>query len=128
MKKIIILSLLTFFSLFLPATLKPNPETFQLESVNYLAILAANPASLCLISLAIFTVILSHTTSKSYRKLALGFLIGTYLQFILSYLNWDYLGTHFFNVYLYGFWIQFALSLLIFILLYQASQINRTSK
>lgn len=126
MKKIIVFTVLSILSLFLPATLKPNSETFKLEPINYIEILTFKPVSLCLILLSILVVVLSYTTFKNYQKLALGFLAGTYLQFVLSYINWTYLGKTFFRVYLYGFWVQTAFSMIVLILLYQASQTEKS--
>ncbi|MGX7047823.1 hypothetical protein RU86_GL001927 [Lactococcus piscium] len=111
------LSLLSFFSLFLPATLKPNSQTFQLDKISFFKILMTRPnAAIFILSALLFVIIAFNFLSQS-RVLALGLLIGAYYQFIISYVNWSYLGNQFFSIYLYGFWLQLILTTCIFIVL-----------
>ena len=111
------LSLLSFLSLFLPATLKPNSQTFQLDKISFFDLLIARPnAAIFILCALLFAVIAFKWLNKS-RVFALGLLMGAYYQFILSYINWSYLGMQFFSIYLYGFWLQLILTTCIFILL-----------
>lgn len=111
------LSLLSFLSLFLPATLKPNSQTFQLDKISFFDLLIARPnAAIFILCALLFAVIAFKWLNKS-RVFALGLLMGAYYQFILSYINWSYLGTQFFSIYLYGFWLQLILTTCIFIML-----------
>lgn len=120
-----ILLCLSILSLFLPATLKPNPETFQLDKVNFFAIIYARIPSVILICLAIILVLFTYLKVKQHLTLAIGILIGTYLQFIITYINWTYLGNHFFNIYLYGFWFQLIFTGAIFIWLLNYNKSSR---
>lgn len=114
---IYILLCLSFVSLFLPATLKPNPETFQLDKVNFFEIIKAQLPATSFIILAILFVLLAYFKFKQLLSLSLGILFGAYLQFILAYINWSYLSNHFFSVYLYGFWLHISLTIITFIIL-----------
>ena len=111
------LSLLSFLSLFLPATLKPNSQTFQLDKISFFDLLIARPNAAIFILCALLFVIVAFNWLNQSRVFALGLLMGAYYQFILSYINWSYLGTQFFSIYLYGFWLQLILTTCIFILL-----------
>lgn len=113
-----VLIFLNFVSLFLPATLKPNSQTFQLDEVNFFEIITTNFSSFLLIFISILIIVLSCFYFKNLTKFFYGILIGSYFQFIISYINWSYLGNSFFSVYLYGFWISFILSIVTFILLF----------
>lgn len=112
-----ILLLLDIISLFLPATLKPNPQTFQLDKINFWAIITENFSSFLLIVISVLLVFISYFWFKNVFNISFGILIGTYLQFILGYIKLSYIGKSFFSVYLYGFWLQFVLTIIIFILI-----------
>lgn len=111
------LSLLSFLSLFLPATLKPNSQTFQLDKISFFDLLIARANAAIFILCALLFAVIAFKWLNQSRVFALGLLIGAYYQFVLSYINWSYLGTQFFSIYLYGFWLQLILTTCIFILL-----------
>lgn len=111
------LSLLSFLSLFLPATLKPNSQTFQLDKISFFDLLIARPNAAIFILCALLFAVIAFKWLNQSRVFALGLLMGAYYQFILSYINWSYLGTQFLSIYLYGFWLQLILTTCIFILL-----------
>lgn len=111
------LSLLSCLSLFLPATLAPNTQTFQLDKISFFKLLIMKPNPSIFILCALLFVIMTLNWLSQLRILALGLLMGAYYQFILSYINWSYLGSQFFTIYLYGFWLQLILTTYIFILL-----------
>lgn len=120
MKKYLLLYLclgLSFLSLFLPATLKPNPQTFQLDNVNFFEIIKAQLPATAFIVIAILFVLLAYFKVKQLINLSLGILFGAYLQFILTYINWTYLDNYFFSVYLYGFWLHISFTMLTFVIL-----------
>ncbi len=120
MKKYLLLYLclsLSFLSLFLPATLKPNPQTFQLDNVNFFEIIKAQLPAISFIVIAILFVLLAYFKVKQLINLSLGILFGAYLQFILTYINWTYLDNYFFGVYLYGFWLHISFTIISFIIL-----------
>ena len=120
MKKYLLLYLclsLSFLSLFLPATLKPNPQTFQLDNVNFFEIIKAQLPAISFIVIAILFVLLAYFKVKQLINLSLGILFGAYLQFILTYINWTYLDNYFFGVYLYGFWLHISFTILTFVIL-----------
>ena len=108
---------LSFLSLFLPATLKPNPQTFQLDNVNFFEIIKAQLPAISFIVIAILFVLLAYFKVKQLINLSLGILFGAYLQFILTYINWTYLDNYFFGVYLYGFWLHISFTIISFIIL-----------
>ena len=111
------LSLLSFLSLFLPATLKPNSQTFQLDKISFFDLLIAKANAAIFILCALLFAVIAFKWLNQSRVFALGLLIGAYYQFVLSYINWSYLGTQFFSIYLYGFWLQLILTTCIFIML-----------
>ncbi|MCJ2002622.1 hypothetical protein [Pseudolactococcus carnosus] len=111
------LSLLSFLSLFLPATLKPNSQTFQLDKISFFDLLIARANAAIFILCALLFAVIAFKWLNQSRVFALGLLIGAYYQFVLSYINWSYLGTQFFSIYLYGFWLQLILTTCIFIML-----------
>lgn len=120
MKKYLLLYIclsLSFLSLFLPATLKPNPQTFQLDNVNFFEIIKAQLPAISFIVIAILFVLLAYFKVKQLINLSLGILFGAYLQFILTYINWTYLDNDFFGVYLYGFWLHISFTILTFVIL-----------
>ena len=120
MKKYLLLYLclsLSFLSLFLPATLKPNPQTFQLDNVNFFEIIKSQLPAISFIVIAILFVLLAYFKVKQLINLSLGILFGAYLQFILTYINWTYLDNYFFGVYLYGFWLHISFTIISFIIL-----------
>ena len=120
MKKYLLLYLclsLSFLSLFLPATLKPNPQTFQLDNVNFFEIIKAQLPAISFIVIAILFVLLAYVKVRQLINLSLGILFGAYLQFILTYINWTYLDNNFFDVYLYGFWLHISFTILTFAIL-----------
>ena len=120
MKKYLLLYLclsLSFLSLFLPATLKPNPQTFQLDNVNFFEIIKAQLPAISFIVIAILFVLLAYFKVKQLINLSLGILFGAYLQFILTYINWTYLDNYFFGVYLYGFWLHISFTIITFVIL-----------
>ena len=120
MKKYLLLYLclsLSFLSLFLPATLKPNPQTFQLDNVNFFEIIKSQLPAISFIVIAILFVLLAYFKVKQLINLSLGILFGAYLQFILTYINWTYLDNDFFGVYLYGFWLHISFTILTFVIL-----------
>ncbi len=110
-------SLLSCLSLFLPATLTPNNQTFQLDKISFFSLLMTRPNAAIFILCALLFVIVSFKWLSQSRVLALGLLMGAYYQFVLNYINWSYLGTQFFSIYLYGFWLQLILTTCIFIML-----------
>ena len=112
-----VLSLLSFLSLFLPATLKPNSQTFQLDKISFFDLLITRPNTAIFILCALLFAVIAFKWLNQSRVFALGLMMGAYYQFILSYINWSYLGTQFFSIYLYGFWLQLILTTCIFILL-----------
>lgn len=120
MKKYLLLYIclsLSFLSLFLPATLKPNPQTFHLDNVNFFEIIKSQLPAISFIVLAISFVLLAYFKVKQLINLSLGILFGAYLQFILTYINWTYLDNDFFSVYLYGFWLHISFTILTFVIL-----------
>ncbi|HCN74052.1 hypothetical protein ACWN83_03030 [Pseudolactococcus plantarum] len=120
MKKYLLLYIclsLSFLSLFLPATLKPNPQTFQLDNVNFFEIIKSQLPAISFIVIAILFVLLAYFKVKQLINLSLGILFGAYLQFILTYINWTYLDNDFFGVYLYGFWLHISFTILTFVIL-----------
>ena len=120
---------LSFLSLFLPATLEPNPQTFQLDKVNFFTIINAQLPAISFVVIAILLVLLAYFKFKKFLSLSLGILVGAYLQFILTYINWSYLSDQFFSVYLYGFWLHISLTIITFIvLLIQLSPLQNNAK
>ncbi|MCJ1996028.1 hypothetical protein GYN67_04955 [Lactococcus piscium] len=111
------LSLLSFLSLFLPATLKPNSQTLQLDKISFFDLLITRANAVLFILCALLFVVIAFNWLIQSRVFALGLSIGAYYQFVLSYINWSYLGTQFFSIYLYGFWLQLILTTCIFIML-----------
>ena len=100
MKKTLLfgLSLLSFLSLFLPATLKPNSQTFQLDKISFFDLLIARPNAAIFILCALLFAIVAFKWLSQSRVFALGLLMGAYYQFVLSYINWSYLGMQFFSI------------------------------
>ncbi|GFH41067.1 hypothetical protein [Pseudolactococcus insecticola] len=119
MKKILALILIDFLSLFLLATLKPNPNNFRFDRISFITFALDNWYSYLFLMLAIVFFIVTVVKLKRYQELSFGVLLGTYLVLTLGKIDWAYFWTQLFKVYLYGFWLNVIISLIMFYLIWR---------